>query len=421
MKLLFLRKNSKNMILSFTFTNHRSFRDRTVFSMEATASQAKSENIAMVNSPEGMHRLLKATLIYGANASGKTNILRALSSLSNEVRGNSLTVGGDNLGPMYTPFCLDDTSCKKPASMDISFVTKDMRYDYHVQYNREVILEENLYYYPNGANKSSLFSRDVDYGEQMHGPHYPTTRPKGDMRPRFGVFKNKLLLSKFFIDTPHDIITPAAQYIANIGFANNYSSNMKSILWRESKNLLYEADYKRKLTRLLQYADLGIHDFKLPVNEQYEKVFLMHNVNQEGVFPKISIAEESLGTQYLFLLGPKILFSLEKGTPLFVDEIESGLHPRLTDFVIKMYQSEQINPLNSQIIIVTHDVSLMNEDRLRRDQIWFAEKGVDGVSDLFSLSDFEGVREDTPFAKWYLANKFGALPDIKQVESLFDA
>ena len=409
------------MILSFTFANHRSFRDSTEFSMEATASQAKSQNIATVTTPEGTHRLLKAALIYGANASGKTNILRALSSLSKEVRGDSLTVGGDKMGHLYTPFCLDTTSCKQPASMDISFVIQEMRYDYHVVFNQEEILEENLYYYPNGANKSSLYGRDVNYGEKMHGPHYPTTRPQIDMRPRFGVFKNKLILSKFLLDTPHVLITPAAQYLSTIGFANNYSANMKSLLWRESKKLLYGEDYKRKLTQLLRYADLGIHGFKMPLDEQYEKVNLMHNIKQDGVYPTISIAEESLGTQYLFLLGPKILYSLENGTPLFVDEIESGLHPRLTDFVIKMYQSERINPHNSQIVIVTHDVSLMQEDRLRRDQIWFAEKREDGVSELFSLSDFEGVREDTPFAKWYLANKFGALPDIKHVENLFDA
>ena len=159
----------------------------------------------------------------------------------------------------------------------------------------------------------------------------------------------------------------------------------------------------------------------LPENHEYDEVSLLHNVSQDSQTNKISIVEESLGTQYLFLLGPKILFSLEKGTPLFVDEIESGLHPALTNFVLKMYQSERINPRHAQIVIVTHDVTLMQEDNLRRDQIWFTEKKADGASELFSLSDFEGVREDTPFAKWYLANKFGALPDIQLVETLFDA
>lgn len=408
------------MILSFTFANHRSFRDSTEFSMEATASQAKGQNIATVTTPSGTSRVVKETLLYGANASGKTNILRALDALCAEVRGESGTVGGDNMGFLYTPFCLNNESSDKPASMDISFITNGMRYDYHVKYNRVQILEENLYYYPNGANRAGLYSRDTLYGEGMHGPNYPTTLTQAGLKPRFGVYKNRLIISKFLYDTPHILIKPAAQYLADIGFANNYSSNMKAMLWRDGQRLLYQDEYKRKLNKLIQYADLGIKDFVLPDNHEYEEVSLVHNAGQDSQSNKISIEEESLGTQYLFLLGPKILFSLEKGTPLFVDEIESGLHPKLTNFVLRMYQSERINPRNAQIVIVTHDVTLMQEDNLRRDQIWFTEKRDDGSSELFSLSDFEGVREDTPFAKWYLANKFGALPDIQRVETLFD-
>ena len=408
------------MILSFTFANHRSFRDTTVFSMEATASQAKGQNIVTVTTPSGTKRILKETLLYGANASGKTNILRALDALCTEVRGESGTVGGGPLGFLYSPFCLDNTSSNKPASMDISFITDGMLYEYHVKYNREEIQEENLYYYPKGANRAGLFSRDTYYGEGMHGPTYPTTLSQAALKPHFGVYKNKLLISKFLYDTPHVLIKPAAQYLANIGFANNYSSNMKETLWKDGQRLLYQDVYKMKLKKLIQYADLGIKDFTLPDNHEYDKVSLVHNTGKENLSNRISIVEESLGTQYLFLLGPKILFSLEKGTPLFVDEIESGLHPILTNFVLRMYQSELINPRHAQIVIVTHDVTLMQEDNLRRDQIWFTEKREDGSSDLFSLSDFEGVREDTPFAKWYLANKFGALPDIKRVETLFD-
>lgn len=409
------------MILNFAFANHRSFRDTTEFSMEATASQAKGQNVATVNTPSGTSRVVKEALLYGANASGKTNILRALDALCTEVRGESGTIGGEGMGSLYTPFCLDNDSQDRPASMDISFITEGMLYEYHVKCNRVEILEENLYYYPNGANRAGLYSRDTTYGEGMHGPTYPTTLSQTGLKPRFGVYKNKLLLSKFLFDTPHALIKPAAQYLADIGFANNYSPHMKRKLWKEGQRLLYQEDYQGKLKKLIRYADLGINDFVLPENHEYDEVSLLHNVSQDSQTNKISIVEESLGTQYLFLLGPKILFSLEKGTPLFVDEIESGLHPALTNFVLKMYQSERINPRHAQIVIVTHDVTLMQEDNLRRDQIWFTEKKADGASELFSLSDFEGVREDTPFAKWYLANKFGALPDIQRVETLFDA
>lgn len=408
------------MILNLSLTNHRSFRDRADFSMEATASQAKSENVVTVVIPPGVKRVVKVSLLYGANASGKTNVMRAFDALCSEIKGQSGTDGGDGMGQLYSPFCLDGISFKQPAIIDLSFITEGMQYDYHVAVNEKEIIEENLYYYPNGASRAGLFSRDKGFAGEVHGPHYPSTITSASLKPRFFVFKNKLLLSKFLKDTPHDLIGPAARYLADIGFANNYSSSMKDSLWRDSSRLLDNTDYKERLTKLLRYADLGIKDFSLSNEKQYDKVMLMHNTAKGENRNIISIVEESLGTQFLFLIGPKILFSLEKGTPLFVDEIDSGLHTKITDFIIKMYQSEKINPHHAQLIFVTHDISLMQEDSLRRDQIWFAEKNQEGVSELFSLSDFDGVREDTPFAKWYMANKFGAMPDLKSVENLFD-
>lgn len=408
------------MILNLSFSNHRSFREKTDFSMEATVTQAKSENIAKVTVPSGTKRVVKVVLLYGANASGKTNMMRALDALCSEVKGLSGTVGGERLGDLYTPFCLDGISSGQPAIIEVSFITERMQYDYSVSFNEYEILTENLYYYPNGASRAGLFSRDREIGDGMHGPKYPSTISSASLRPKFVVYKNKLLLSKFLYDTPHELIRPAARYLADIGFANNYSAEMKYALWKDSSRLLEIPGYRHKLTKLLSYADLGIKGFSLPKKKEYDKVMLIHNTADGEEKNTISIVEESLGTQFLFLVGPKILFSLENGTPLFVDEVDSGLHTKLTDFIIKMYQSERLNPHHSQIVIVTHDVSLMQEDSLRRDQIWFAEKGTNGASELYSLSDFEGVREDTPFAKWYMASKFGAMPDLRRVENLFD-
>jgi AAA15 family ATPase/GTPase len=117
------------------------------------------------------------------------------------------------------------------------------------------------------------------------------------------------------------------------------------------------------------------------------------------------------------LLGGKILRTLEKGGLMIVDELDTSLHPFITKMIVMIFQSETTNPKNAQLIFTTHDVSLLDRDLIRRDQVWIAEKNEKGSTELYSLQDFD-VREDTPFEKWYLAGKFGGLPKIKSIESL---
>jgi hypothetical protein len=109
---------------------------------------------------------------------------------------------------------------------------------------------------------------------------------------------------------------------------------------------------------------------------------------------------------------------LELGNTLIVDELDTSLHPFITKMIVMLFQSQTTNPKNAQLIFTTHDVSLLDRDLIRRDQVWIAEKSEKGSTELYSLQDFD-VREDTPFEKWYLAGKFGGLPQIKSIESLF--
>ena len=404
------------MILSFSISNYRSFKNTTSFIMEASATEAKSQNVTCVETPKKTRRVLKTSLIYGANASGKTSIILALYSLCSEILGQSPTIGGDQVS-IYDPFMLDGESSGKPSSMEVEFFTAGNRYKYYVKFNKNQFLEERLDYYPTGAVKANLFSRAVrESGE--HCPKYVTGIPTKD-RPDFSVFPNRLILTKFLYDYPHHLIQPAASFLSRIGFANSYNGNMKDLLWEEGRRLLKEPEYKEGLKKILGYVDMGIVDFSLPNGGEFWNTKLVHkSSSQEN--NTLLMSDESLGTSTLFILGPKILQALNNGTPLFIDELDSSFHSFISDFILKMFTSEQINPKHAQLVIVTHDVTLMNEDYVRRDQIWFAQKNSEGMSELFSLSDFEGVREDTPFAKWYLASKFGAVPTIERVEKLFD-
>ena len=424
-KCVFLQKNRKNMISDIQFKNYRSFRDECNFTMEASSSDTKPDNVFITPiSENSTERLLKIAVIYGANASGKTNIIRLLYSLRSAISKPSETQGGENVD-IYDPFRLDDESDNKPTEVSFTFIIKGIKYIYSLEYNREEFTSEKLVYYPRGV-AAILFEREPEWqpnGLKRYKAKYGSTISKGN-KQKFLVFNNKLIISKFLYDVPDELITPVAQYLANIHIANGYNSRMISNLWDEVRSWLSE-DIKRKqkLVELLAFADLGIKTFKITRGEKLlNKVTLVHerhdkDDNIENV--DFHFDEESYGTRQLFVLGGKILQSLESGTPLLVDEMDTGFHTYISSFILDIYRNKRINKKNAQLILTTHDINLLNEDFLRRDQVWFTEKSDKGISELYSLSDFEGVREDTAFAKWYMANKFGGVPTIRSLEKLF--
>ena len=405
------------MIVGLRFSNYLSFKEDTAFSMEATASQAKGDNVFVcsLNNSEQL-RLLKSSVIYGANASGKTNIIKRLFYLVQELRTPSGTFGGDEIDYLHAPFSLDEDSKTKPSEVKIEFIAEGMRYIYKVKTSSSEILEEGLYYFPNGY-QATLYERErID--STTHCPKYVTTQSDSN-KPKFNVFSNRLILSKFLYDTPDKLISPAARYLARINFANGYNSVMRRILWSDNYKWLSSSNHRELLAKLLHYADLGVSDFDINnETKNLNDVVLHHSVGEDKVYP-ICYSDESLGTRQLFLIGAKILQSLEEGIPLLIDEIDSGFHTYLSEFIIDLFTSPRSNRKNAQLIITSHEINLMNEDRLRRDQVWSTSKNEKGESELYSLADFEGVRENTPFAKWYMANKFGGLPNIRHIEDLF--
>lgn len=413
------------MISDIQFKNYRSFRNECNFTMEASSSESKPDNVFTTPiSENNTERLLNIAIIYGANASGKTNIIRLLYSLRAIISKPSETQGGEGVN-VYDPFRLDGESDDNPTEVSISFIVNGIKYVYSLKYNQDEFLSEKLVYSPKGV-AAILFERELaeeqTNGLKRYKAKYGSTVPKN--KQKLSVFSNKLILSKFLYDIPDDLITPIAKYLANIHIANGYHSRMISDLWDEVRDWLSaDTSRKKKLVELLAFADLGIKTFKVTTGEkQLNKVMLVHeryNANRKLEDIDFHFDNESYGTRQLFVLGGKILQSLESGLPLLVDEMDTGFHTYISSFILDIYRNKRINKKNAQLILTTHDINLLNEGCLRKDQVWFTEKSDKGVSELYSLSDFEGVREDTAFAKWYMANKFGAVPTIKSLEKLF--
>jgi AAA15 family ATPase/GTPase len=430
------------MILNISIKNYRSFREEVTFSMVAESSRSKEDNVFTQSLAKGEDevRLLNTALIYGANASGKSNLLNALFDIVKFVTKNQPKAG--EIIYEYVPFKFEETFSKSPLEFSIEFIGKDfIKYKYELHFLFSEIVKEELVYWPN--NKSVLlFNRIVTKNKDslIHvgqlGASLNSTK--------IDIFKNQTILSKFGSDLPNDIISNVFIYFSRINILNSFSSNMMG----KAKNdvtELFENDntFKLRMNELMKFADTGLNgisfekmnegNFKFPNDyPDNEKQKILQN-NQSGLFGihpiksnsknniqvLLPFNEESNGTRTLFTLGGKMLEVIDDGGILFVDELETSFHPFISKLLICLFQNKRINKKNAQLIFTTHDTNLMDRTLFRKDQIWFTEKNEYGSTELYSLQDFADVREDTPFEKWYLAGKFGGVPNLKSLESLF--
>lgn len=419
------------MLLNFEFKNFRSFKNASILTLEANSSDQKRSNFSQIENIAGQEfKVLKTAIIYGANASGKSNTMRALFEILNLIWDKPDV---DDELRIFDPFRFDAQSKLEQCQFSLSFLgPQKIKYDYSVKILDNIILEEKLDYYPKGK-VAKLFHRSTsdDTSERIQ----KVTLAKSIGGKQISIFKNQLLLSKFGNDEPHDLLTEVYLYFKSYEVINPTRVDHTKYLKRKINELLFEdIELKRKVQILIREADTKVLDIDIEKikeksteshsirNNLYMVFGIHHFYDNDKLEENVSIplSEESTGTQSLYILGAKVLSTIKNGGVLIVDELDTSLHPFITKMIVMLFQSESVNTKNAQLIFTTHDVSLLDRDLIRRDQVWITEKNDKGYSDLFSLQDFEGLREDTPFEKWYLAGKFGGLPSIKSVDAIFD-
>ena len=407
------------MILNLEFKNYRSFKGSCSFTTEPTSSKAKANNLCEIETKaEGSKKALKISLIFGANASGKTNLIKFLYGFRRWVLNMDNRVGEDIV--LYQPFRFDSETANAPIEFSLEFIAQTIRYKYEVSFTKTQIESESLISYPNGK-QTQLYERvllpdDKESDTIKLGASLAAYKP-------FNVFKNQLLLSKFLKDTPCEPITNAAKFLADMVISNGFHED--TILGEDKEMLrwLYShPDNKKMLVEFLVFADTGVADFQLEKRSGNVEVTSLHGLYKDGEGigkTDLPFREESFGTRALFIIGCHILQALQSGSPFFIDEMDSGLHSYVTQLIVDIFRNERINKKNAQLIFTTHDVNLLDQNTIRKDQVWFTEKDEYGISEIFTLSDFDDVREDTLFAKWYLNNKFGGVPSLQSLEKLF--
>ena len=433
------------MIIDFSVANFRSFRDQTQFSLKADASKSKMDNTFNAHSTGNSLQLLKTAVIYGANASGKSNFIRSFLAFTLLIKNShKFTIDHTQIFP-YEPYELDINTQNAPVQFKIGFILNQVKYEYEIAYGKNRVTFEKLNFSPKGQ-VSNLYTRVISEKED-----YDTIelgKNLIDKKVNKKIFKNQLYLSKFGIETPHDELTPVFKYLTNINVWNAYDKFSISDLSKEVSNLITQKEnkfLKNRLSKLIRLSDTRIEsigskelkkeNFKIPdeipediankfFQENKIKTFAIHKIfdgkKEVGKAEFDLTRNESMGTQVLFALGGKILQTLETGGILVIDELDNSLHPKLCKFLIRLFNSNISNPKNAQLIFATHEVTLLDHDVFRKDQIWFVQKDQYGNSELYSASDFEGVRDSTNFEVWYRTGKFGGNPKIKEIEFIYE-
>lgn len=425
----FENKGECIMLLQFDVTNYLSFKNEMILDLTANKDSEHKENLIKFKNK----KILPVISIYGANAAGKSNINKALTFAIMFVRQSNL-FQVNSLIPVI-PFLLDDESRFQKTKFDFVFTYQDVKYEYGFVIDSQKVYEEYLYEYTS-QRPTAVFER-----ENVNQYKFSAKYKKELMAVVERNTDNKLFLATA---TQWNCLSTRNAYMwFSEGIDTYDDTNLENNF--VSKLEVDNDDSTQKFMRtLLQNADLNIDDYEFEIkNADPDKIQLPmgikfdentmrqirdtykewrlethHKVNVDGTIKdyKFPIQQESKGTINFFYFGPVFLEALKKGKTIVIDEIDSGLHPKLVRYLIEIFNNPSTNPNHAQLIFNTHDITQLDLDVFRRDQIYFVEKNnTTGISDLYSLDEYS-PRKSENIQKGYLQGRYGAIPAIGMEE-----
>lgn len=415
------------MLIAFSVQNFRSIRDLQTLSMEARTD----EHLAWSNVfTDGKLRLVKAGAIYGPNASGKSSVIDAMVWFRSFVMESSKE-GQAGEAIDVTPFLLSSETEHAPSHFEVEFRLEGFDYRYGFEVTTKEVCSEWLYRKSPKAKEAKLFVR-----EGQHFEVSPTNFKEGkglEARTR----PNALFLSvcaQFNGKESGKVLgwMRRFRHVSGLNEAGFYAFTAER---------LQDPKHRKLLLELAQKADFNIHSLRSELEQITEEKLppgmpaelKKRILNEKVVSADIKTThhkldadqkivgevefdlqeDESSGTQKFVALSGPIMHTLEEGSILLVDELEARLHPRLTQAILDLFHSP-VNKRNAQLVCATHDVTLLDPKRFRRDQVWFCEKDQSGATDLFTLADIDSnlVRPTSKFSRQYMLGLFGAVPQL---------
>jgi uncharacterized protein len=457
------------MLIDFKVTNFRSIREEQILSLVASNYEKDLPDCVIERDLPGLSgvKFLRGAAIYGANASGKSNMLQAIRFLANFVC-NSATKIQPGESTQTEPFKLDQTSITQPSKFEIIFVAEETRYLFGLSLTTQRVIEEYLVAYPKGLPQR-WYHRTYDEQQQTYTWARPATGFKRDksleektrensaflsVAPQFnhpqltpvfnwfqtnfhfiqlsadGRFSPDFTASQLAKPDHHDRILTLLKN-ADIGISDAKGVRKTSLLEKFAKAAsLTESAFEKMKNQLLVESTINQYLFNFPNINFPNKKTMVNNEETTAYREEIEIqlshkvdgidpvcldfeSEESAGTRRFFsLIGPWMDI-LESGKTVFIDEIETSLHPLLIRELLKLLFSAENNPKGAQVVFTTHNPILLDTTLMRRDQIWFTEKSSTGATHLYPLTDYQ-PRKDEALAKGYLSGRYGGIPFIPE-------
>ena len=423
------------MLIEFKVTNFRSINETQTLSLVAgSGKELVTENTFESGLP-GFPRLLRSAVIYGANAAGKTNLLRALQYMQSLVLSSATFQEGTRIA--HTPFKLSRAMSGKPSEFEAVFADeKGVRYEYGFSVDAERFHKEWLIAYPHGRPQN-WYERNYQAGKKEYEWNF-STKLKGSPRVWRDATRGNALFLSTAIQLNSEQLRPVFQWFQKklvLVFGNE--AGLPQLNPSLTFQLLEQSEGKQKLLRFVQAADLGIDDLaiqKVPIAPSVAaeanlvsepqpgspvttliRITSFHKADGTGAPIPLDLGEESKGTQILFHSAGAWMNVLNNGEVIFYDELDTSLHPLMTRFLIRQFHGATTNPKNAQLVFTTHDTSLLDADIFRRDQVWFIEKDKKSASKVYPLSDFS-PRKDEALERGYLRGRYGALPFIGELK-----
>ena len=409
------------MLIRFSFKNFKSFKNENCLDMEATSLKEHEYNVAKTENGE----YLKVSAIYGANASGKTNVLQAFDYMkkrilvSDDSKKNS-PIDEENI---YS-FMINNA----PIALEVEILAKNNKiYKYGFEVLKDTIISEWLF--EKRVNKFyAIFERENNNVSMK--PNKISDLVNIDERTLFLNIYSK-------IDRNNEDFSNVYDWFVNSMYLDLGNPNFERFINnRVSLKILSDENYKKELLKFIKTFDSGIEGIRttpdsieaVKSNNGIIDIEVLHR-GENGELKELPFYLESNGTRKMFHLFDFFMDALKNGMVLFVDELDAKLHPLLTRYIINLFHNSQTNIGNGQLIYSTHDTVNLNKETFRRDEIWFAEKDKDGISEIYALSDYileddknagKKVRNDATYNKDYLTGRYGAIPVLEEFDIIHE-
>lgn len=413
------------MLIRFSFKNFKSFKNENVLDMEATSLKEHEYNIV---DKDGI-TLLKLAAIYGANASGKTNVLQAFDFMKNRILVSDDSKKSYLIDENFYSFMISDN----PISLEVEILLFNGKiYKYGFEVLKDSIMSEWLYV--KKVNKFyTVFEREKNN----------VYMKSNNKISKFTNIDEKTLFLNIYskINKDNEEFNNVYDWFVNSSYLDLGNPKFEDFISnRISLKLLSNEKYKNEMLRFIKTFDSGIEGIKITPNSIKElqnenriiKVELIHR-GENNELKALPLELESNGTKKMFHLFDFFMEALKNGKVLFIDELDAKLHPLLTRYIISLFHNSEINIGNGQLIYSTHDTVNLNKDIFRRDEIWFTEKNKNGVSEIYALSDYlldddtdntkksgRKVRNDATYNKDYLTGRYGAIPVLKEFDIIYE-